>query len=98
MLKKYTIKTSYSTETYICEDIEDFLIGVCFCDAYEVIAEEPVEDMQTLFEDYYNRIPKKELSSDFEKEFWRNNVCLLLSGYYETFEEMLKDNDVFLED
>ena len=94
MLKKYTIKTWYSTETYICDDIEQFLIDVCFCDVYEVISVEPAENMQALFDEYYNSIPDAEQ----HKNIWQNNVCLLLSGYYETFEEMLEDNKTFLED
>lgn len=39
-MKIYTIKTYYSIEEYLCENIDRFLASVCFCDAYEVIKEE----------------------------------------------------------
>ena len=36
----FTIKTFYSIEKYICENIGLFLDSVGFCDAFEVISEE----------------------------------------------------------
>lgn len=90
-LKRFTIKTSYSTETYICYDIHDHLAEICFCDDYEVISEESAAELQPKFDKYFSRIPDEQFCHDYSFEFWKNNVLLLLKGWYETFEEMYED-------
>jgi len=91
-LKKYTIKTHFYEQTFVCYEIDDFLCDVCFCDAYVVIKEENAEYLQPLFDEYLSRIPQEYIDEFSDIDWWKKNVLLLLSGYYETFDEMIEDN------
>lgn len=86
-MKKYTIKTSYSTEVYYCFDIYDFLTEICFCDEYEVISEDTAEIEKIQL---YNNIIQKLKDRGIEiNAYWTSNVLLYLVGYYETLDEVL---------
>ena len=89
-IKKYTIETSFSNETYYCNDINSFLSDICFCDAYEVISEEEAEQEKI---NLYNETIKKLNSDGIEvDEYWNNEALLLTKGYYETYQEMINNN------
>lgn len=85
-MKKFTIKTAYSTEIYYCDDIDDFFANICFCDEYDVIMEEEAEIEK--IELYNNTIQKMICLGTELNTFWNNEIFLLVTGYYETFEEM----------
>lgn len=89
-MKKFTIETAYSKETYYCNDINKFLSDVCFCDAYEVISETNAEEEKICL---YNKTIEK-LQNDNIKidKYWKNNALLLTKGYYETYQEMIDNN------
>ena len=91
-LKRFTIKTWCGTGTCICYNIDDFLTETCFCDAYEVIKEEPATNLQFLFDKYFSMIPDDQFITDCSLTYWKNSILQLLSGYYETFEEMYEES------
>ena len=89
-MKKFTIETAYSKETYYCNDIDNFLSHICFCDAYEVISEEEAEvEKIQLYNETIEALKNDNIEVD---NFWNNNVLLLTKGYYETYEEMINNN------
>lgn len=88
-MKKFTIKTAYSTEIYYCDDIDDFLAEICFCDEYEIIAEEEAEIEKI---ELYNIIFEKLICLGIDIDiYWTNQVFLLIKGYYE-FDEIYHEN------
>ena len=91
-LKRFTIQTANGTENYVCDDIDKFLNSICYCDAYEVIKEVNSSVLAEKFEEYYNMIPAEQFNFPNAADFWESNIFLLLSGYYETFEEMMENN------
>lgn len=93
-LKQFTIKTANGTQKFICYDIDNFLAATCFCDAYEVIKEVKTPVLAEKFKEYYSMIPQNQFVFPGAAEFWENNIFLLLSGYYETFEEMMEENKI----
>lgn len=89
-MKKFTIKTEYSTEVYYCNDIDDFLAEICFCDEYEIITEEDAEIEKI---ELYNNTIQKFICLGIEiDKFWTNKVLLLIKGYYESFNEIYDEN------
>lgn len=91
-MKKFTIKTAYSTEIYYCNDIDAFLTEICFCDEYEIITEEEAEKEKI---ELYNNTIQKLICLGIEIDtFWTNQVLLLITGYYETFDEMYENTDM----
>jgi len=89
-MKKFTIETSYSKETYYCNDINSFLADICFCDGYEVISEtEAEQEKVNLYNEIIGRLTADGIKID---NFWNNNALLLVKGFYDTYNEMLTDN------
>jgi hypothetical protein len=89
-MKKFTIETAYSKEIYYCNDIDNFLAEICFCDNYEVISEEnPEQEKINLYNETLEKLQKDNIELD---QFWNNNVLLLVKGYYETYQEMISNN------
>lgn len=107
MIKKFTIETSYSKETYyfnynenmkdrngfnVSEErqAESFLADICFCDAYEIIS---IEEAETeAIEKYNNAIQELKIRDIEFSDMWEVDCLLYVKGYYETIEEMIKDN------
>ena len=91
-LKRFTIKTWYSTETKVCYDIEEYLCETCFCDAYEVIAEEPAGNLQWKFDKYFSMIPDELFNGENAYMKWKMAVLELVNGWYDDFNDMIKNN------
>lgn len=91
-IKQFTIQTADGIEKCICDDIESYLAAICYCDKYEIIKEEKLPVLAEKFNEYYNAIPAEQFDFPDAVGFWENNVFMLLSGYYETFDEMLENN------